>query len=91
MSFAWIGAFRSGGLTPEFEKNFPGLDRRRQCATALLWITCGTDDGLNRYQPKFPRLAGPRTFIHADIETPGEHTWLVWGGIWRNLPRCYSH
>jgi len=32
--FAWIGAFSSGGLLPDFEKN-SSADRQHQCATAL--------------------------------------------------------
>jgi len=42
--FAWIAAFSSGGFTPEFEKEFPGLDAKSAARIRLLWIACGTED-----------------------------------------------
>jgi enterochelin esterase family protein len=46
----------------------------------LLWIACGTEDGLiepNRKISAFLKGAGlPVT----EVETPGMHTWMVWRG-----------
>ena len=44
--FAWIGAFSSGGFSPEFDKEFPALDANSGKQIKLLWIACGTEDHL---------------------------------------------
>jgi enterochelin esterase-like enzyme len=76
--FAWIGAFSSGGLTPEFEKEFPGLNSGANTQLRLLWIACGTDDDLIGMNRDLRAWLASKDIHHADIETPGEHTWLVW-------------
>jgi enterochelin esterase family protein len=76
--FAWIGAFSSGGIPDEFEKDFPGLDAKANQQIRLLWIACGTEDRLitgNRNLREWLKSKGVR---HTDIETPGMHTWMVW-------------
>jgi len=76
--FAWIGAFSSGGLPEPFDKDFPALDAKANQAIRLLWIACGTEDHLitpNRNLREWLKSKGVQ---HADIETPGEHTWMVW-------------
>ncbi|HET7107019.1 MAG TPA: alpha/beta hydrolase-fold protein [Candidatus Acidoferrum sp.] len=76
--FAWIGAFSSGGLTPEFEKEFPGLSAGANAQLRLLWIACGTDDDLIGINRNLRAWLASKDIHHADIETPGAHTWLVW-------------
>jgi len=76
--FAWIGAFSSGGLTPDFEKEFPSLDARANAQLRLLWIACGTDDDLIKINRALRAWLTSKNIRHADIETPGEHSWLVW-------------
>jgi enterochelin esterase-like enzyme len=76
--FAWIGAFSSGGLTPDFEKEFPSLDARANAQLRLLWIACGTDDDLIKVNRALRAWFASKNIRHADIETPGEHSWLVW-------------
>jgi len=76
--FAWIGAFSSGGLSPEFGKEFPGLDASANARLRLLWIACGTDDHLIEINRSFRVWLAAKNIRHADIETPGAHTWLVW-------------
>lgn len=76
--FAWIGAFSSGGIPDDFEKDFPGLDAKANQKIRLLWIACGTEDhliGLNRSLREWLKAKGVQ---HTDIETPGMHTWMVW-------------
>ena len=85
--FAWIGAFSSGGLTPEFEKEFPGLTARANAQLRLLWIACGTDDDLIGINRNLRAWLASKDIHHADIETPGAHTWLVWR---RNLAEFAS-
>jgi putative esterase len=81
--FGWIGAFsapvRPGEPSPEdFEKEFPGLDAKAAEQLHLLWIACGTDDSLIDNNRKFRAWLVTKNIKHADIETPGAHTWMVW-------------
>src|SRR6266849_8303958 len=76
--FAWIGAFSSGGITEEFDKEFPGLDAMAAPQPRLLWIACGTDDRLIEINRKFRAWLASKKIPHVDIETPGGHTWMVW-------------
>jgi enterochelin esterase-like enzyme len=76
--FAWVGAFSSGGIPDDFEKDFPGLDAKANQQLHLLWIACGTEDrliALNRNLREWLKNKGVQ---HTDIETPGMHTWMVW-------------
>jgi len=76
--FAWIGAFSSGGIRKDFDKEFPGLDASANAQLRLLWIACGTDDNLIELSRAFRLWLASKGIHHADIETPGAHTWLVW-------------
>ncbi len=76
--FAWIGAFSSGGFTPEFDKEFPNLDAKSNSQIKLLWIACGTEDRLIEINRNFRKWLASKNITHADIETPGMHTWMVW-------------
>ncbi len=76
--FAWIGAFSSGGLPPDFDAHFPGLDARANHKIRLLWVACGTDDGLIKINRRFRDWLKTKDIKHVDIETPGAHTWMVW-------------
>src|SRR6266404_4063986 len=85
--FAWIGAFSSGGITEEFDKEFPALDAKAGPQPRLLWIACGRDDRLIEINRKFRAWLASKKIQHADIETPGGHTWMVWR---RNLTEFSS-
>jgi enterochelin esterase family protein len=76
--FAWIGAFSSGGITEEFDKEFPTLDAKAAPQPRLVWIACGTDDRLIEINRKFRAWLASKKIPHVDVETPGAHTWLVW-------------
>jgi len=76
--FAWIGAFSSGGITPDFDKEFPGLDASANAQLRLLWIACGTDDHLIEVNRTLRIWLASKGIHHVDIETPGAHTWMVW-------------
>jgi enterochelin esterase-like enzyme len=76
--FAWIGAFSSGGLAKEFDKDFPALDAGANPKLHLLWIACGTDDHLIEINRTLRAWLASKAVRHMDIETPGAHTWLVW-------------
>jgi enterochelin esterase-like enzyme len=77
-TFAWIGAFSSGGLSEDFDKEFPALDSKSAPPIRLLWIACGTDDHLIDINRKLRAWLASKNIQHVDIETPGFHTWMVW-------------
>ena len=76
--FSWIGVFSSGGITPEFDKDFPALDTKANQQIHVLWIACGTDDHLIELNRNLRSWLASKSIKHADIETPGAHTWMVW-------------
>jgi enterochelin esterase-like enzyme len=76
--FAWIGAFSSGGLTEDFNAQFPGLDSTANAKLRVLWVACGTEDHLIGLNRKFRTWLASKGVRHTDIETPGQHTWMVW-------------
>ncbi len=76
--FAWIGAFSSGGLREEFDAAFPSLDAKANAQIRLLWIACGTEDRLIELNRKFRGWLKSKDIRHTDVETPGQHTWMVW-------------
>jgi enterochelin esterase-like enzyme len=76
--FGWVGSFSFGGITEEFDKEFPGVDAKSTGQLHLLWIACGTDDHLIDINRKFRAWLASKNIKHADIETPGYHTWMVW-------------
>jgi enterochelin esterase-like enzyme len=76
--FSWIGAFSSGGLPEDFQKDFPGLDAKANQQLHLLWIACGTEDHLIAVNRNLREWLTSKGVKHADIETPGMHTWMVW-------------
>jgi len=76
--FAWIGAFSSGGVTEDFQADFPELNSNANSQLRLLWIACGTDDHLIEINRKFRAWLDSKGIHHTDVETPGAHTWMVW-------------
>ena len=76
--FAWIGAFSSGGLRDDFDADFRGLDAKANDKIRLLWIACGTEDGLIEVNRKFRTWLTSKGVKHEGVETPGAHTWMVW-------------
>jgi enterochelin esterase family protein len=85
--FAWIGSFSAGGLTEDYDKEFPTLDSKANKQIELLWIACGTDDHLITLNRKTREWLKSKGIAHTDIETPGAHTWMVWR---RNLTEFTS-
>lgn len=76
--FSWIGAFSSGGIPDDFQKDFPTLDDKVNQRLHLLWIACGTEDHLitvNRNLRAWLKEKGVKV---TEIETPGMHSWMVW-------------
>lgn len=76
--FAWVGAFSSGGISDDFAGQFPNLDSKANQKLKLLWIACGTDDGLIQVNRNFREWLKSKGVKVSEIETPGAHTWMVW-------------
>jgi enterochelin esterase family protein len=77
--FAWVGAFSSGGIDlQDFGTEFPGLDAGANKRLKVLWIACGTEDGLIKVNRQFKSWLKDKGVNYTDIETPGVHDWMVW-------------
>ena len=76
--FSWIGAFSSGGIPDDFQKDFPALDTKANQQLHLLWIACGTDDGLIKVNRNLREWLKTKGVKATEIETTGAHTWMVW-------------
>lgn len=77
--FAWVGGFSSGGIdNRDFATEFPNLDAAANKKLKLLWVACGTDDGLIKVNRQFKSWLKDKGVQFTDIETPGMHTWMVW-------------
>jgi enterochelin esterase-like enzyme len=76
--FAWIGSFSAGGFSENFNAEFPALDSAATARLRLLWIACGTDDHLIAINRSLREWLKAKGVEHTDIETPGQHTWMVW-------------
>jgi enterochelin esterase-like enzyme len=76
--FAYLGAFSSGGLPEDFDKDFPNLDAESNSQIKLLMIACGTEDHLIELNRKLKTWLKSKDVKFTDRETPGMHTWMVW-------------
>ncbi len=76
--FAWIGAFSPGGLGDDLDQRFPSLDERANSQLRLLWMACGTADGLIEPYRRFGQWLDGKRIKRTAIETPGAHTWHLW-------------
>jgi len=76
--FAWIGAFSAGGRATDYDAVFPKLDSKANSELKLLWIACGTEDGLIAGNRKFREWLKGKGIKVTEVETPGAHSWLVW-------------
>ena len=81
--FAWIGAFSAGGIgSSGFAQSFPAIEPATAAAfnrgNRLLWISCGTEDGLLEPNRKVIAWLQAQGLKPMAVETPGMHTWMVW-------------
>jgi enterochelin esterase-like enzyme len=77
-TFAWIGAFSSGGLGDNYAEQFPGLGAGVNARLRLLWIACGQQDmllGSNQRLVDWLRSQGVALTWR---EIPGPHSFSVW-------------
>jgi enterochelin esterase-like enzyme len=83
--FAWIGAFSAGGINAEhFDAIFPAITPQTgaqvQSKLKLLWISCGTEDGLYPLNQSLITWLKGNGMSPTPISTPGMHVWMVWRG-----------
>lgn len=76
--FAWIGAFSSGGLREDHAAAFPALSEKDNERIQLLWVSCGTQDGLIEANRRLHSWLRGKNVRHEWLEVPGAHTWMVW-------------
>lgn len=76
--FGYIGAFSSGGLGQDLLGQFPNLGASANSQLRLLYISCGADDSLIKFNRAFVDFLNTQQ-VHATLrETSGAHTWTVW-------------
>jgi enterochelin esterase-like enzyme len=75
--FAWVGGFSSAVHALSFDGPLATLDPKK-ADLRLLWIACGTEDGLIEPNRKFIAFLKSKDMPVTQIETPGMHTWMVW-------------
>jgi enterochelin esterase family protein len=76
--FAYVGSFSGGGSGPDFAAEYPKLDAAGAAQLKLLWMSCGTEDGLIGPNRKLHEwLESKQIHVHY-VETSGAHTWMVW-------------
>jgi len=76
--FAWIGAYSSGGLNADFEKQYPGVNEGLNSQLRLLWIACGRQDGLMGSNQKLVEWLKSKAVHYTWVETEGGHSFTVW-------------
>jgi len=74
--FAWVGGFSSA--VGHREKEGLAALNGKTAGLHLLWIACGTDEGLIEPNRKFIAWLKTKDVPVTSIETPGMHTWMVW-------------
>ena len=77
--FAWVGAFSSGGLSENFDEEFPKLTRdTANKRLKLLYVSCGTSDGLITFNRHLVAWLNGKHVSNTAVETSGRHAWMVW-------------
>lgn len=74
---------RGGGQprleTADFERNFPNLTAKSASQLKLLWMACGTDDGLLGVNRQFAEWMKSKDIQFTNEEVPGfAHVWPLW-------------
>jgi enterochelin esterase family protein len=78
------GGNAGGGTDPSnstavFEKIFPSLDAKVNASIRLLWITCGTADGLMGINREFKEWLRSKNVRFTEEEVPDMgHVWPLW-------------
>ena len=66
-------------MSPEvFDEVFPTFSEKDAAKLKLIYVACGTDDGLIEVNREFKTWLTKRGAKFDDVETPGAHVWFVW-------------
>jgi len=79
--FSYVAGFSAAVTPAEFPKSFGALAADPKAANRnlhLLWIGCGTDDGLFGASNSFSKFLDDSQVKHTFFKIPGAHTWIVW-------------
>jgi enterochelin esterase family protein len=76
--FAWVGGFSSAIHKLNFSDGPLAALDPKTANLRLLWIACGTEDGLIDANRNFITFLKSKDMPVTQIETPGMHTWMVW-------------
>lgn len=80
-AFKYVVGMSSAVHGEHFDEHFPAMaggNGNQFAQYKLLWVGCGTDDGLIEPNRHFVAWAKDRHLPVTAVETPGAHTWLVW-------------
>jgi enterochelin esterase family protein len=91
--FSYVGGFSAAVTPAAFAKDFAGVKADPQGANKelhLLWIGCGTDDGLFPASTSFSQFLDEAQVKHTFYKIPGAHTWIVWRQfLWEFAPQLF--
>lgn len=77
--FSAIGAFSSGGFpATKPEEVLPNYDPAKAKGQNLVWMICGTEDGLIGFQRGFAKWLQDKKGPIVAEETKGGHVWPLW-------------
>ena len=79
--FSYVVGMSSAVQDAQFDGHFPALAAGHAASAVnlkLLWVACGVDDGLITPNRAFVAWAKSKELPVTPVETPGQHTWLVW-------------
>lgn len=79
--FSYVAGFSAGLRMADFQETFAGLTADSKAANQklrLLWIGCGTEDGLFGANESFSKFLNAASIKHVFRKTDGGHTWMVW-------------
>jgi enterochelin esterase-like enzyme len=79
--FSYVGGFSAALRPADFEKTFANLIQNPDAANKklhLLWIGCGTEDGLYPAAKSFSEFLDKNNIKHTFHSSSGAHTFIVW-------------
>jgi len=79
--FSYVGGFSAAVRPADFAKTYAGLVASPEAANRqlrLLWLGCGTDDGLFSATDSFSKFLDTAKITHTFHKSPGAHAWMVW-------------
>ena len=80
-TFEYVVGMSSAVHGEKFDQHFPSMAAGYAASHAqfkLLWVGCGTEDGLIKANRDFVAWAKGKGLPVTAVTTPGQHTWLVW-------------